>query len=107
MAEYYKAIVDFSDHADGDLSAPAHKVHDTTLLNAATFPNLPITMAQLFTDTDSWDKKLADSLKGGTDRTTLKNDARAILEDDLFQLGTYGQRGGQRQQGGHRPERLR
>ena len=86
--EYYKAVVDYSSYPDAGLAAPADKSHTNIVANAATFPNLPITMAQFDTDIIDYQTKLADSLKGGSDRTTLKNDARAKLEDDLFQLGT-------------------
>ncbi len=87
--EYYKAVVDVSGYLDSELSSPAKKIHDMTTTNAATFPNLPITMVQFNADIVDWDKKLGDALKGGTDRTTLKTEARAKLEDDFFQIGTY------------------
>jgi hypothetical protein len=86
---YDKAVVDYSKYSDGNLSGPAHKVHDNLTLNAATFPALPVALATFAIDLDDWDTKLADSLKGGSDRTTLKNNARAKLEDDLSQLATY------------------
>jgi hypothetical protein len=85
-----KAIVDFSKYSDGDLTGPAHAVHKGMLVNnAATFPSPPFTAAAYKTLVDTWDSALADSLKGGSDRTTLKNDARAALEDALSQLGTF------------------
>jgi hypothetical protein len=37
----------------------------------------------------TWDTALGEASKGGTDRTTIKNNARAALEDALFKLGTY------------------
>ncbi len=87
--EYYKAVVDVSGYLDGDLSGPAHKIHDMIGTNSATFPNCPITLAQFAANIADWDTKLGDSLKGGSDRTTLKNNARTKLEDDFFQIGTY------------------
>jgi hypothetical protein len=57
--------------------------------NAATFTTPPITMAAFLTLINNWDTALGESLKGGTDRTHAKNDARAALEDALSQLGNY------------------
>ena len=84
-----KARVDFSQEPDGNLSAPAHNIHDKITTNAVTFPSLPVTIASFLADITDWDTKLGESKKGGTDRTTLKNNARAKLEDDLTKLGTY------------------
>jgi hypothetical protein len=86
---YFKARVDYSRDPDGALSGPATDIHDKMVLNAATFPTPPVTMADFKTDIDDWVQKLGESGKGGKDRTTLKINARAKLEDDLNQLGTY------------------
>jgi hypothetical protein len=87
---YYKAVVDFSQEADGSLSSPAHAVHDLMLVtNAATFPNAPFSAAAFLALVVAWDNALSESLKGGTDRTTTKNNARAALEDALYKLGGY------------------
>lgn len=86
--EYFKAIVDYSGYADGGLAGPAQKAHDGLNLHAATFGTLPFPLTQFGTDISDYETKLADSLKGGSDRTTLKNDARTKLEDDMFQYGT-------------------
>jgi hypothetical protein len=86
---YYKARVDFSRDPDGDLSAPAHEIHDKITLNAATFPALPITLVAFLAIIADWDLRLGESLKGGSDRTTLKSNARTALENALYQLGTY------------------
>jgi hypothetical protein len=87
--EYYKAVVDMSGLPDGGLSGPAHKIHGMMVTNAATFPGGTLTMAQFAADIADWDTKLGDALKGGTDRTTLKNNSRVVMEDDFFQIGTY------------------
>lgn len=79
-----KAVVDYSGYADGGLAGPAHKAHDGLNLHAATFGTLTFPLSQFSTDITDYETKLADSLKGGTDRTTLKNDARAKLEDECF-----------------------
>lgn len=87
---YAKAVVDFSRAADGDLAGIATAVHDKMLVtNAATFPSPPFTAAAFKTLIDTWTTALADSLKGGTDRTNTKNTARTALEDALSQLGTF------------------
>jgi hypothetical protein len=84
-----KARVDFSGEPDGNLSGPAHNIHDKMVTNAATFTTAPITMAAFLALITTWDTALGESLKGGTDRTHAKNDARAALEDALAQLGNY------------------
>ena len=86
---YYKARVDYSKESDGNLGGPAHTIHDDLVTNAATFPSLPIAMPAFLTLVEDWESALGDSLKGGVDRTTLKNNARAALEDALYRLGTY------------------
>ena len=87
--DYFKARVDYSKDPDGALSGPAHNIHDKLVLNAASFPALPITIAAFLALITTWDTALGESLKGGSDRTTLKNNARAALENALFKLGTY------------------
>ena len=87
--DYFKARVDYSKDPDGSLSGPAHNIHDKLVLNAASFPALPITVAAFNTLITTWDTALGESSKGGTDRTTLKNNARTALENALFKLGTY------------------
>ena len=86
---YAKAVVDFSRYADGGLSGPANKIHASLGAAAATFTALPLTLASFLAIIDAWVSALGDSLKGGTDRTTLKNNARVALEDALFKLGSY------------------
>jgi hypothetical protein len=86
---YAKAVVDFSKYADGDLAGPANKIHKGLGDNAATFSNLPLTLAAFLILITDWGTALGESLKGGTDRTTTKNNARAALENALSKLGTY------------------
>jgi hypothetical protein len=86
---YFKARVDYSKDNEGDLSGPAHNIHDKLVLHAATFPALPITPAAFLALIADWDTKLGDAGMGGTDRITLKDNAREALESALFQLGTY------------------
>ncbi|HEY3661868.1 MAG TPA: hypothetical protein VGL24_01810 [Chthoniobacterales bacterium] len=88
-AKFYKAVVDFSKYIDGNLSAPAHEIYDNMLLSALIFSEPPVTMAAFLVLVTAWDHALGESLKGGTDRTTLKNDARRDLEDALGRLGGY------------------
>ena len=87
--DYYKARVDYSKDPDGALSGPSHNIQEKLVLNAASFPALPITMAAFLALITTWDTALGESLKGGSDRTTLKNNARTALENALFKLGTY------------------
>jgi hypothetical protein len=87
--DYYKARVDYSKDPDGALSGPSHNIHDKLVLNGATFPALPITVAAFLALVTNWDTTLGEAGKGGSDRTTLKNNARAALESALFKLGTY------------------
>src|SRR5438067_8130639 len=87
---YAKAVVDFSKYQDGELAGPSNNIHQQMLVdNAATFPGAPFTAAAFFALINAWTGALGESLKGGTDRTTLKNNARAALENALFQLGTF------------------
>ena len=86
---YAKAVVDLSKYPDGGLAGPCTTIHEKLVENAATFPNLPLTMAVFKTQLDTWVAALGESLKGGTDRTNAKNAARAILEQSIFDLGTY------------------
>lgn len=87
---YSKAVVDFSKYQDGDLTAPAKKVYDNMLVtNIASFTGTPIDAAAFLLILNAWIEALANSLKGGTDCTTIKNDARTALEDALFQLGSF------------------
>jgi hypothetical protein len=87
---YAKAVVDFSREADGAMGGIATAVYDKMLvLNAATFTGAPFTAIGFKALNDAWIHALGESLKGGTDRTTAKNNARASLEDALSQLGTF------------------
>ncbi len=87
---YAKAVVDFSRELDGDLDGIATAVHKQMLVaNAATFTGPPFTAVAFKALIDAWDEALADSLKGGTDRTTVKRNARVALEDALAQLGSF------------------
>ena len=60
---YYKARVDYSRDPDGNLSGPSHEIHDKITLNAATFPNLPVTMVAFLAIIADWDLRLGESLK--------------------------------------------
>ena len=87
---YAKAAVDFSREADGALGGIATAVHNNMLVtNVATFPGAPFADGAFDTLRSDWTTALGESLKGGTDRTTAKNNARAALEDALSQLGSF------------------
>jgi hypothetical protein len=87
---YAKAVVDFSKYQDGDLAGPSNSIHGLMLgTNAATFVSPPFTAAAFLALITAWIAALGESLKGGKDRTTTKNNARTALEDALFRLGTF------------------
>ena len=86
---YAKAVVDFSRYGDGELQAPSKKIHDNLDANSVTFPNLPLTMAAFLTIIGNYVTALGNALKGGSDRINTKNEARAALEEALYELGTY------------------
>ena len=86
---YFKARVDYSNDPDGSLSGPSHNIHEKMVANAATFTALPIAMPAFLAIIQAWDTALGEAGKGGTDRTTIKNNARAALEAALYKLGTY------------------
>ena len=87
---YAKAVVDFSRVPDGELGGIATAVYDKMLVaNATTFTGAPFSAVDFKALNDTWDHALGDSLKGGTDRTTTKNNARTAVEDALAQLGTF------------------
>jgi hypothetical protein len=86
---YAKAVVDFSRYGDGELQAPSKKIHDSVVTNAVTFPDLPRTPAEFDTLITAFVTALGNALKGGSDRVNTKNEARAALEEALYELGTY------------------
>jgi hypothetical protein len=87
---YAKAVVDFSKYQDGSLTGVSTNIKEKMLVtNVATFTGAPFTAAAFLAFIDAWISALADSLKGGTDRTTLKRNARTALESALSQLGTF------------------
>jgi hypothetical protein len=87
---YAKAVVDFSRVTDGDLGGIATAVYNKMLIkNVATFPGAPFTAVAFDALNQTWEDALGDSLMGGIDRTTAKNNARTELEDALAQLGTF------------------
>jgi hypothetical protein len=87
---YAKAVVDFSKYPDGGLTGPSKIIQKKMLVdNVASFTGAPFTAAAFLALIDAWIDALGDSLKGGTDRTTTKNNARTALEEALFELGTF------------------
>ena len=87
---YAKAVVDFSKYPDGGLTGPSKEIQDKMLVkNIASFTGATFTAAAFLALIDAWVSALGESLKGGSDRTTLKNNARTALEEALFELGTF------------------
>ena len=85
----FKARVNFSGEADGNLSGPSHNIQEKMAANAAVFANPPITMAAFLATIDAWDLSLQKAEDRSRDHITAKNNARTDLEDDLRNLGGY------------------
>jgi hypothetical protein len=85
----FKARVDFTGEADGNLSGPSHNIHTSMTANAVTFANPPVPMADFLLTIGAWDTALEQSQPGGRDRITAKNNAREALINALRKLGGY------------------
>jgi hypothetical protein len=84
-----KAAIDF-DHYTGPALAPvAQNIHDKMLLNAATFPTPPISMAALQTKIDTFERTLAAKSSRAMADFLAFNAARTDLEAALSTLGNY------------------
>jgi hypothetical protein len=57
--------------------------------NAATFPNLPVTLVTLGAQIDTYDEKLAARVGRAKVDIIAFNEAREVLEDTLTRLGNY------------------
>jgi hypothetical protein len=84
----YKAVVDFNSMPDGALLNQAKTTRGLLVINAATFPNLPVTMAAFLTKIGDFETSMQVAKMGGTDRTTTKNARRADVLGDLNQIAT-------------------
>ena len=84
-----KAIIDFSNYTAPELSPAAHTIFDSLTLNAASFPTLPVTLLVLGAQIETYDEKLAARVSRAKRDVIAFNEARAVLEDSLTQLGNY------------------
>ena len=84
-----KAIIDFSNYTAPDLSPVAHTIFDSLTLNAASFPALPVTLVTLGTQLGTYDETLAARASRAKLDVIAFNEARAVLEETLTQVGSY------------------
>lgn len=84
-----KAIIDFSDYTDALLGPAAQTIFDSLTLNAATFPALPVTLVVLGGQIATYNEKLAARASRAKLDVIAFNEARAVLEDTLTQVGSY------------------
>ena len=84
-----KAKIDFSQYSAAELGPIAQHIHDQLVLNAASFPALPITVGAFQTLITTYGQKLAAKNSRATSDVVAFNAARQALEDALNQLGTY------------------
>jgi len=84
-----KAIIDFSSYTGAELSPVSHAILDALTENAATFPNLPVTLVTLGTQIDTYDEKLAARASRAKADIIAFNEARVVLENTLTRLGNY------------------
>jgi hypothetical protein len=89
MIKRFKVRTDFTKGADGNLSKPAHHIHDMMVANAATFTAPPLTMAAFLLIVGGWDVALANSAGGSGVDIQAKNSARVALAGALRNLGHY------------------
>ena len=84
-----KAVIDYSNYADGDLPGVAQRIHDMMTANAATFATPAVTMTDLAALISTYNTAFGAKASHATLDTQNFNDARTALEDALGQLGNY------------------
>jgi hypothetical protein len=84
-----KAITNFATYTAPELSPAALAIHASLTDNAATFGTLPVTLVNLLAHINDYDTKLAAKADRSKSATVLFNAARALLEDDLSDLGNH------------------
>lgn len=85
-----KTIINYSSYTDSTLNPTAQGGHDAMTLNAKTFPNPPVALADLQTQIDTYHAALATALSTPSQANTMaKNAAKAALAGSLAQLGGY------------------
>lgn len=82
-----KAVINFRPYREGDLDAIATYIHEKLTLNAASFPTLPVTMAELNTLILNYRAARTAKASGSKEDKVAFDVARAELEDALGKLG--------------------
>jgi len=85
----FKANIDFSKTAAGDLAPIAQNVHDEMTAHAGVFASPPLAMATFQHSIDEYRDKLAARANAGRAEVVACRVARAALEAQLEALGHY------------------
>ncbi len=86
---HIKAIINFSNYTAPQLGPAAQSIHDKMLLNAVTFAEPSVSMANLQTLITTYDQKLVARASRASADVLAFNEARDALEDALGKLGNY------------------
>jgi hypothetical protein len=84
-----KAAIDFTGYSGDALIPAAQGIHDTIVLNAALFPNLPTSMADLQTLITTCQSALVKKASRAIADTAAFNVTRQALENALSGIGNY------------------
>jgi hypothetical protein len=85
----FKAKIDFRGYIAAKLGPVAVAIHDGMSKSAAMFPTPPVTMAELQTEIEDYETKLAARASRDSGAVLAFNDARHALETMLAALGGY------------------
>jgi hypothetical protein len=88
MTTNYRVNLGFANYADGNLITFAAGVV-VNLTSNASFPTLPVSLANLENFLTTFQEKLAAQDQGGTQATAEKNAARDALIEALRQIASY------------------
>jgi hypothetical protein len=84
-----KAVIDYSGYSAAELGPIAQNIHDKLVANAATFPDLPVTVVNLQTAIDDYNAKLAARESKATADALAFDVSRGVLEEMLADIGGY------------------
>jgi len=84
-----KAVIGFTKYTDAGLSPVAQAAHDKMTLNAATFDDPPITMADFQTLITTYDARLVARASRSKSDVLAFTEAREALDQALTALGNY------------------
>src|SRR5687767_8460615 len=85
----FKAIIDFSKTAAGQLAPMAQNVHDEMTAHAGVFASPPLAMGSFQQSINEYKDKLAARANAGRAEVVACKVARAALEAQLEALGHY------------------